>query len=145
MSELENQLVAGLEGALGALHDLSVLSPAIDPIEQLKIARTAARSIAERLTRGDDEDLATCVNALATLGIVEDHDPLWWRSPLGQHVARSIGHPTAAKVTVSMAAAMLGTTTGAVEQAIDAGQLTLTEEGVPTVQIVALKSRPLEP
>lgn len=74
---------------------------------------TAAPAIAAQLRAPDDQLVAeTVIDVMGALWpncAPEDcEEAHWWRSPLGQACARSLGHSAGESVTHSVAAAMLG-------------------------------------
>lgn len=108
-------------GALGA-----IVGP--DLLIALKAAvATRVPLWAAQLT-GDDEHLAAAtvddlMGVLWPHGMPEDHEPGWWRTPLGQAVARSIGHQAAEAVSYGVAAAMLGAPRATVASWVRRGEL----------------------
>lgn len=85
------------------------------------------------------EAVHTLARLMATL-YPDDHafaPPVeWWRTPLGQAVARRVGHPFAASVSYAMAGAMLGITRQGVHDLVRRGKLPRHPEGGVPVSAV---------
>ena len=88
-------------------------------------SRGRARTLALALLSADDDESAQAAIDLACVLFPGrcDPDTEWWRSPLGQAVARSIGHPTAESVTQAVAAAMLGLHPQGIGRLVKVGKL----------------------
>ena len=98
--------------AVGAVLGVDILAPI-----ELRIDDAAARLAAE-LGSDDDWVAADAARTVMDARWPDDTDPppRWWRTPVGRLVARSVGGDTADAVTHSVAAAILGVTTGTVAQ-----------------------------
>jgi hypothetical protein len=97
------------------------------------IVRTRAGLLARRMLDGDDQ---TAVGTI--MRIVSTFDPGdspfdppvdWWRTPMGQVMARRVGHPTAESVSYPVAGAMLGITRQGVHDLVSRGKLARHPEG----------------
>ncbi|MCW3817803.1 hypothetical protein ONA91_25460 [Micromonospora sp. DR5-3] len=130
MPPAEEELVEQLT----RLIDIRLLDPleilvnghhAIDPLRA--VVRERARSWAATMVSGDDQAAyGVIARAISTLypGDGPFDPPLdWWRSPLGQIVARRVGHPTAEAVSYAVAGAMLGITRQGVHDLASRGKL----------------------
>ncbi|MFD5179333.1 hypothetical protein ACFWM1_26235 [Nocardia sp. NPDC058379] len=102
---LDNYIVGALE-AIGAL-DLAVAA-------RERIAATAP-VLAASLCGDDDLVAAQTVIDLAGVAWPERPEPVWWRTPVGRMVGRSVGREDTESVSYSVAAAMLGVATGTVK------------------------------
>ncbi|MGC5380703.1 hypothetical protein ACPXB1_19720 [Micromonospora sp. DT68] len=116
------------------LDPLEILVDGHDAIERLRaVIRKRARSWAITIVSGDDRAAAGVVmRAISTLYPADrPFDPPidWWRSPLGQAVARRVGHPTAESVSYAVAGAMLGITRQGVHDLVSRGKLARHPEG----------------
>lgn len=128
MTGFVDEVAAQLAQELGAAAwDLGGLISPDDAMCWQQQASRAARRLALSLCDGDDQEAAQAtvdvLNVLWPHGAPEDHDPAWWRTPLGRVCARSLGHGTAEAVTHSVAAAMLGTSRGSVAGMVSYGTL----------------------
>lgn len=90
--------------------------------------RDRASTITAALTSGSgDDNCAGLVQDLMCLlwPVAPEHcgQAGWWRSPLGQACARSLGHDAGESVSQSVAAVMLGVTRGTVAQLVHRGTL----------------------
>ncbi|KOX25557.1 hypothetical protein ADK67_16855 [Saccharothrix sp. NRRL B-16348] len=99
------------------------------PARADEVARRMAATI-----QGDDD--AAAVHAIARLigalypGDAPFDPPAdWWRTPLGQVVARRMGHPAARAVSYSVAGAMLGVTKQGVHDLVRRGKLERDSDG----------------
>ncbi|MEU5722687.1 hypothetical protein [Micromonospora sp. NPDC047738] len=124
--ELVEQLVRLIDIRL--LDPLEILVDGHDAIEPLRtVVRERARSWATTMVSGDDRAAyGVIIRAISTLypGDGPFDPPLdWWRSPLGQIVARRVGHPTAESVSYAVAGAMLGITRQGVHDLASRGKL----------------------
>lgn len=106
--------------------------------------RTAVRVRAEqwagRMCDGDDTTAAyTAVRLVATLYPGDrafDPPTDWWGTPLGQVVARRIGHPAAESVSYATAGAMLGISRQGVHDLVKRGRLPgHPDGGVPSAAV----------
>lgn len=101
----------------------TVLGQDIGEVAEQRITDRAG-SIAALLRDPDDRLAAqTTVDLLNALFDSGDPPPAWWRSPLGQVCAASLGTADAESVTRSVAAAMLGVHPGTVAQLVHRGTL----------------------
>lgn len=129
-----------LVGHLTRLLDIRLL----DPLEILldgddavgalrRLVRIRAEQWARRLRQGDDRTaLATALRLVSTLypdDTAFDPPADWWRTPLGQVVARRVGHPTATTVSYAVAGAMLGITRQGVHDLVRRGKLSRHPDG----------------
>ncbi|MFE9205611.1 hypothetical protein [Micromonospora sp. NPDC007230] len=124
--ELVEQLVRLIDIRL--LDPLEILVDGHDAVDPLRaVVRERARSWAATMVSGDDRAAyGVIIRAIATLypGDGPFNPPLdWWRSPLGQIVARRVGHPTAESVSYAVAGAMLGITRQGVHDLASRGKL----------------------
>ncbi|NUT50837.1 MAG: hypothetical protein HOV94_26540 [Saccharothrix sp.] len=96
-----------------------------------------AQGVAARLAaamEGDDDTAAVHAIARFVGALYPGDGPFdppaeWWRSPLGQVVARRMGHPTARAVSYSVAGAMLGVTKQGVHDLVRRGKLERNSDG----------------
>ncbi|MEQ4302449.1 hypothetical protein ABNF97_13820 [Plantactinospora sp. B6F1] len=130
--ELVEQLIRTMDVRL--LDPLEILLDGDDVVEALRAAvRARAVAWAHRMVNGDDrEAIGIVIRVVSTLYPSDGPfaPPLdWWRSPLGQVVARRVGHPTAESVTYAVAGAMLGITRQGVHDLVNRGKLARHPEG----------------
>ncbi|SCF34899.1 hypothetical protein GA0074695_5902 [Micromonospora viridifaciens] len=130
--ELVEQLIRLIDIRL--LDPLEILVDGHDALDPLRAAvRDRARSWAAIMIEGDDQAAyGVIVRAISTLypGDGPFDPPLdWWRSPLGQIVARRVGHPTAESVSYAVAGAMLGITRQGVHDLASRGKLARHPQG----------------
>jgi hypothetical protein len=123
------------------LDPLEILLDGDDAVDALRqLVRLRAGQWAEQLREGDD---ATAVRAAVRLvaTLYQDDrgfDPPteWWRTPLGEVVARRVGHPAAESVSYATAGAMLGITRQGVHDLVRRGRLPRHPDGgVPSAAI----------
>jgi hypothetical protein len=131
-AELAEQLIRLIEIRLLDPIDILVEGHhAIDPLRA--VVRERARSWASILLDGDDRAaLDVVMRVISTLYPGDgpfDPPPDWWRGPLGQAVARRVGHPTAESVSYPVAGAMLGITRQGVHDLVNRGKLARHPEG----------------
>ncbi len=113
----------------------------LDPLEILfddvgdlpSRAEVVARQMAETM-QGDDDSaavhaIARLIGALYPGDAPFDPPADWWRTPLGQVVARRMGHPAAQAVSYSVAGAMLGVTKQGVHDLVRRGKLERNSDG----------------
>ncbi|MEV1118882.1 hypothetical protein AB0I91_27785 [Actinosynnema sp. NPDC049800] len=113
----------------------------LDPLEILfddvgdlpSRADEVARRMAATM-QGDDDSaavhaIARLIGALYPGDAPFDPPADWWRTPLGQVVARRMGHPAARAVSYSVAGAMLGVTKQGVHDLVRRGKLTRNTDG----------------
>jgi len=108
--------------------------------------RAAAEGWAARLLGGDErvaaETAGRLIGALYPGDGPFDPPAGWWRTPLGQAVARRVGHPGAEAVSYAVAAAMLGMTRQGVHDLAARGKLDRHPDGgVTTASIRARLDR----
>lgn len=119
--QLCEELTAAAE-ALNAVLSFDGLLPGGMPAMYSTVRETADRLAAQLLS--EDEQLAAqTVIDLANALNWDTNDPHWWRTPLGQAVASSVGHPSASVVSHELAGAMLGVTKQAVTKLAAKGRL----------------------
>ncbi|HEX8631191.1 MAG TPA: hypothetical protein VF755_23785 [Catenuloplanes sp.] len=131
-----DELVAHLVRLLDIrlLDPLEILLDGDDAIVALRhLVRIRADGWARRLGDGDDQVAARTAMRLVSTLYPDDtsFDPPddWWRTPLGQVVARRVGHPTAPTVSYAVAGAMLGITRQGVHDLVRRGKLTRHPDG----------------
>ncbi|BFU42999.1 hypothetical protein [Krasilnikovia sp. MM14-A1004] len=137
--ELVEQIVHLLDVRL--LDPLDILLDGDDAVAALRhLVRIRAGRWADAM-RGDDDEAAVraAVRLVATL-YPDDRafdPPLdWWRTPLGQTVARRAGHPAAERVSYATAGAMLGISRQGVHDLIKRGRLPRHPDGgVPATAV----------
>lgn len=125
------------------LDPLSILleSDAATAALQRRIERDAAKWAAQLLGPDQQAAVHTCARVLAALypgdGPFNPPDA-WWSTPLGQVVARRIGHPGTDHVPMSTAGAMLGITRQGVHDLVSRDKLARHPDGgVSTASIRA--------
>lgn len=113
----------------------------LDPLEILfdDVGDLPARAdeVARRMAatmRGDDDSaavhaIARLIGALYPGDAPFDPPADWWRTPLGQVVARRMGHPAARAISYSVAGAMLGVTKQGVHDLVRRGKLERNADG----------------
>lgn len=139
MTEPVDALVQQLREEVGGItwRLMNLLGPSPDMLLLDQNVHSRAEMWAAQL-RGDDENLAAqtvrdLVDLLLPLG---EPTQQWWRTPLGQAVARSVGHPDADVVSYGVAAAMLGCSRQNITKLLDSGRLCKgTDGGVTTSSI----------
>ena len=136
---LVEQIVRLLDVRL--LDPLEVLLEGDDSVDALRgLVRLRARRWAD-VIRGSDETAAALTTArlLATLYPGDrpfDPPTDWWGTPLGQAVARRVGHPGATSVSYATAGAMLGITRQGVHDLVRRGRLPRHPDGgVPATAV----------
>lgn len=124
-------------------RDLGQLASAMEALVGLDArleSRVNARAplIAAQLLCGDDKLAAQTVIDLMCVLFPGNVEPptIWWGTPLGRAVARSVGHPTAEVVSYSVAGAMLGVTKTTIGNAVTAGRLVAGDTGGVTAASV---------
>jgi len=128
---------AGAVGAIGAS----------DAVQAIRRQSAADVQMWAAQLLGPDEDLAVTVAHRLLAALYPDGfevPPSWWRTPLGQVVARRLGHPHAASVSRTVAGAMLGITRQAVQDLLTRGKLARHPDGGVSVASVRarLNNRP---
>lgn len=124
----------------------------LDPLEILfddvgdlpSRTEAVARQLAATM-QGDDEAaavyaIARLIGALYPGDAPFDPPADWWRTPLGQVVARRMGHPTVQAVSYSVAGAMLGVTKQGVHDLVRRGKLARNADG-GGVTVASVKAR----
>jgi hypothetical protein len=138
-SDLVEQIARLLDVRL--LDPLEVLLDGDDAVEALRdLVRVRAGQWADTMRNGDDRTaVRTAVRLIATLypGDRAFDPPVdWWRTPLGQVVARRVGHPAAESVSYATAGAMLGISRQGVHDLVRRGRLPRHPDGgVPSAAI----------
>jgi hypothetical protein len=110
------------------LDPLEVLLEGDDAVLALReLVRVRAGRWADALYGDDDRSaLITSARLIATLypgDRVFDPPAEWWQTPLGQAIARRVGHPSLEAVSYATAGAMLGITRQGVHDLVRRGRL----------------------
>ncbi|KUL35824.1 MerR family transcriptional regulator [Actinoplanes awajinensis] len=131
-----------------------------DPLEILLEGDASVDTVRGRLHRraldwaaviehGPEPDAVRTIARLIATLYPDDHafaPPVaWWSTPLGQAVARRVGHPFAASVTYAMAGAMLGISRQGVHDLIRRGKLPRHPDGGVPVDAVRERLLRAEP
>ncbi|HEV8175805.1 MAG TPA: hypothetical protein VGP91_19365 [Actinoplanes sp.] len=138
-SELLEQIAGLLDVRL--LDPLEVLLEGDDAVLALRrLVRIRAGQWADAMRDGDDVTaVMTGARLIATLypGDRAFDPPIdWWRTPLGQTIARRVGHPSADSVSYATAGAMLGISRQGVHDLVRRGRLPRHPDGgVPSSAI----------
>jgi hypothetical protein len=138
-SELLEQIAGLLDVRL--LDPLEVLLEGDDAVLALRrLVRIRAGQWADAMRDGDDVTaVMTGARLIATLypGDRAFDPPIdWWRTPLGQTIARRVGHPSADSVSYGTAGAMLGISRQGVHDLVRRGRLPRHPDGgVPSSAI----------
>jgi hypothetical protein len=138
-SELLEQIARLLDVRL--LDPLEVLLEGDDAVMALRrLVRIRAGQWADAMRDGDDVTaVMTGARLIATLypGDRAFDPPIdWWRTPLGQTIARRVGHPSADSVSYATAGAMLGISRQGVHDLVRRGRLPRHPDGgVPSSAI----------
>jgi hypothetical protein len=138
-SELLEQIARLLDVRL--LDPLEVLLEGDDAVLALRrLVRIRAGQWADAMRDGDDVTaVMTGARLIATLypGDRAFDPPIdWWRTPLGQTIARRVGHPSADSVSYATAGAMLGISRQGVHDLVRRGRLPRHPDGgVPSSAI----------
>jgi hypothetical protein len=136
---LVEQIVRMLDIRL--LDPLEVLLDGDDVVRALRgLIRIRAGHWADGLRTGDDATaVGTAIRLVATLYPDDrafDPPAAWWQTPLGQVVARRVGHPAAESVSYATAGAMLGISRQGVHDLVRRGRLPRHPDGgVPTTAV----------
>jgi hypothetical protein len=123
------------------LDPLEVLLEGDDAVLALReLVRVRAGRWADALHDGDDVTaIRTGARLIATLYPGDrafDTPADWWRTPLGQVIARRVGHPSLEAVSYATAGAMLGISRQGVHDLVRRGRLPRHPEGgVPSSAI----------
>ena len=130
--QLIDQLVQLVEIKL--LDPLEILLEGADPVARARaLVHRRAVEWAELMLDGDDTvAVGTIIRLTATLYPGDgpfDPPADWWRTPMGQVVARRVGHPTVTSVSYPVAGAMLGITRQGVHDLLTRGKLTRHPDG----------------
>jgi hypothetical protein len=138
-SELLEQIARLLDVRL--LDPLEVLLDGDDAVMALRrLVRIRAGQWADAMRDGDDVTaVMTGARLIATLYPGDrafDPPTDWWRTPLGQTIARRVGHPSADSVSYATAGAMLGISRQGVHDLVRRGRLPRHPDGgVPSSAI----------
>jgi hypothetical protein len=138
-SDLLEQIARLLDVRL--LDPLEVLLEGDDAVMALRrLVRIRAGQWADAMRDGDDVTaVITGARLIATLypGDRAFDPPIdWWRTPLGQTIARRVGHPSANSVSYATAGAMLGISRQGVHDLVRRGRLPRHPDGgVPSAAI----------
>jgi hypothetical protein len=127
-TQLVDQLVRMVDIRL--LDPLEILLDGDDAVQRLRtLVHARAGDWARQMLDGDDHTaVATMIRVVSTLFPGDGDRPFdppvdWWRTPMGQVVARRVGHPTAESVPYPVAGAMLGITRQGVHDLVARGKL----------------------
>lgn len=136
---LVEQIVRLLDVRL--LDPLEVLLEGDQTVDALRdLVRVRARRWADTM-RGPDEAAAVLATARLIATLYPGDRPFdppteWWTTPLGQSVARRVGHPGAESISYATAGAMLGITRQGVHDLVRRGRLPRHPDGgVPAVAV----------
>ncbi|GAA0529001.1 hypothetical protein GCM10011581_30730 [Saccharopolyspora subtropica] len=129
------------------LDPLTILleSEAATATLQRRVDRAVGEWAAQLLGPDDERAVHLCARLLAAL--YPDDGPFnppetWWRTPLGQVVARRVGHPGTDHVPYATAGAMLGITRQGVHDLVNRNKLARHPDGgVTTASIRARLAR----
>jgi hypothetical protein len=139
-----DDLVTQLRTEVGAIaQGLAALIGPSEAMQEVEMRVDSHAVMWASYLLGDDDKLAAqTVIDLANVLFPDDREPQlqWWRTPLGQAVARSMGHPSAEVISYSMAGAMLGCTKQNVAKHVTAGRL---ERGPDEVGVTSESVRAL--
>jgi len=134
---LADQLVSVVSSRL--LDPVEILLDSGDPLRS--VLATRARQWATDLLGLDDQlavqMAARLISVLYTNDGPFDPPASWWRTPLGQVVARRVGHPAREAVSYSVAGAMLGITRQGVHDLIRRNKLERHTDGGVTTRSVS--------
>jgi hypothetical protein len=116
------------------LDPLEILTEGADAVQALReICAVRVKTWATLLLGDDDQAaVATAARLIATLypsDTAFDPPAQWWQTPLGQVVARRVGHPSTDAVSYSVAGAMLGITRQGVHDLVNRGKLARHPDG----------------
>ena len=105
-----------------------------------RLVRVRAGQWADAMRDGDDVTaVLTGARLIATLypGDRAFDPPIdWWRTPLGQTIARRVGHPSADSISYATAGAMLGISRQGVHDLVRRGRLPRHPDGgVPSAAV----------
>lgn len=128
MTAIIDQATAQLRRELGVAASAWMPVVGVDlGVELERTVADAAPRLAQQLASDDDhlaaETVIDVLNVLWPHGDPEDHQPDWWRTPVGRLCARSLGRDDTDAVTHSVAAAMLGVARGTVGTLVTRGAL----------------------
>lgn len=93
----------------------------------------------------DEDDRLAAQTVIDLMNVLPPPTADWWGSPLGQAVARSVGHPDADHVSYSVAGAMLGVSKQAVAKMVGTGRLSRGSDGGVTTASIQQLLRQREP
>jgi hypothetical protein len=137
--DLVEQIVGLLDVRL--LDPLEVLLEGDDAVDALRVlVRRRARRWAETMRHGEDAAAVLAgARLIATLYPGDrafDPPAQWWVTPLGQTIARRVGHPSAESISYATAGAMLGITRQGVHDLVRRGRLPRHPDGgVPSTAV----------
>lgn len=120
---------------------LEILLDGDPSVEEVRL-RLHRRAInwAYVISRGPEPEAVRAIARLIATLYPDDHafaPPVeWWRTPLGQAVARRVGHPFATSVSLAMAGAMLGISRQGVHDLVRRGKLPRHPDGGVPVDAV---------
>lgn len=138
MSDLYQAITAQIRDEVGevALALEALIGPDCPRISE-RVQDQASTWAAQLLDEEDDRIAAQTVIDL--MNVLPPPTTDWWGTPLGQAVARSVGHPDADHVSYSVAGAMLGVSKQAAAKMIGTGRLSRGPDGgVTTASIQQL-------
>jgi hypothetical protein len=130
--ELREQLIQLVETR--CVDPLEIL---LQDAETLRDLRTQihqqAGAWARQLLEADDDTAVGLIMRLVAALYPSDEgfDPplAWWRTPMGQALARRVGHPTATRLPYPVAGAMLGISKQGVHDLVSRGKLARHPDG----------------
>lgn len=131
-TELTDQLVRLVE--VRCLDPLEIVlqdDTAVGAVRELVRTRAAVWA-AEMLAADDAAAVAAIMRVVAALypGDRPFEPPVdWWGTPMGQVMARRVGHPTAERVSYPVAGAMLGISRQGVHDLVSRGKLARHPDG----------------
>ena len=148
--DLVQQIVRLLDVRL--LDPLEVLLEGDEVVEALRrLVRIRAERWAATMREADDAvAVRAVVRIIATLYPGDrafDPPAEWWATPLGQTVARRVGHPSAESISYATAGAMLGISRQGVHDLVRRGRLPRHPDGgVPSTAVRdRLRDSPSDP
>lgn len=125
--DAQSDLARQIEDELQAVADRLTGVLGLDLVDILyERARQRSLMLAAQLRSDEMSDgiaAETVIDLMCAIWPQVDPDPEWWRTPLGQACAASLGSDEAQAVSASVAASMLQITRARVYQLIDAGKL----------------------
>ncbi|GAA2804044.1 acyl-CoA-like ligand-binding transcription factor [Crossiella cryophila] len=126
------------------LDPLEILLQSADPLTTVRTYLRAAVETQAAQLLGRDERLATHAVARLISAFYPGDEPFdppleWWQTPLGQVVARRVGHPAAEAVPYSVAGAMLGVTRQGVHDLVNRHKLDRHPDGGVRTESVRIR------